>query len=228
MTRRLRLTRELVERLPDRVDAEGPVRWTPPSDNWHRETADRVLEDLPATGALWVFAVGSLIWNPRFPEVERRPALAHGWRRSFCLGPITRMRGNPDAPGLMLSLDRGGACRGVAIRMDPTNQADALEALLKTEPPTPPRWINLRTPEGPIRAIAFTCDRDHWSYCPDNSEEEIADALASAVGTIGSMADYLLNTVAQMESAGIHDGMLWRMQSLVAERLERLPPRQTE
>ncbi len=221
----LRLTRDLVDRLPDKVEAMGPVRWVPPSEDYHAATAARIAAEAREHGALWVFAFGSLIWNPRFPEVERRPAIAHGWRRSFCLGPITRMRGNPDAPGLMLSLDRGGACRGVAIRMDPADHRGSLEALLRTEPPSPPRWIRLRTPRGPLRAIAFTCDRSHWTYVTGLTEEEIADRLARAVGHVGSMPDYLLNTVAHLEDAGIRDGMLWRMQALVAERLERLPPR---
>src|SRR5579859_6246974 len=33
----------------------------------------------------WVFAYGSLIWNPEFPYVDKAPALLRGYHRSFCL-----------------------------------------------------------------------------------------------------------------------------------------------
>jgi cation transport protein ChaC len=220
-----RLTQELVDRLPARVDERGPIRWPDPPDEYFRDTAARILSAVPAGGDLWVFAIGSLIWKPKFPVVEQRPAIIRGWHRAFCLGPDTRYRGNPAAPGLMLSLDRGGQCRGVALRMDPADPASSLEGLLRLEPPTPPRWVRAQTAAGEVRGIAFTIDRSHLFYAGRLSEEELADRLARAVGHVGSMAEYILNTMAGLEAAGIHDRALWRMQALVAERLERLPPR---
>ena len=79
------------------------------------------------------------------------------------------------------------------------------------------------TADGPVQAIAFTSDRRHIHYAGRFHEAEIADRLAVAVGHVGTMAEYLLNTVTHLEAAGIHDRRLWRMQALVAERLERLP-----
>jgi glutathione-specific gamma-glutamylcyclotransferase len=223
MPRVLRLTRELVARLPARVDERGPVRWTAPSDEYYPETAAKILSQLPEDGQLWVFAIGSLIWSGKLPAVERRPAVIRGWHRSFCLGPDKRHRGNPAAPGLMMSLDRGGQCQGIAFRLDPANLAVSLEALLRNEPPMPPRWVTAKTPQGVVKAIAFALNRSHFMYAGGLSEAEVADCLAKAVGHIGSMADYLLNTILHLEEAGIHDRALWRMQALVAERLERLP-----
>lgn len=219
----LRLTQELVDRLPSRVDERGPVRWPDPPDEYFRETTSRILSAVPEGGDLWIFAIASLIWKPRFPSAEQRPAIIRGWHRAFCLGPDTRYRGNPSAPGVMLSLDRGGQCRGIAFRMDPADPAASLEALLRVEPPIPPRWVRARTPAGEVRAIAFTVDRGHFFCIGGLNESELADRLARAVGHVGSMPAYLLNTITHLEAAGIHDPALWRMQALVAERLERLP-----
>jgi cation transport protein ChaC len=221
MARRLRLTRDLVNRLPERVDERGPVRWQEDTDYFDR-TVPQVLARLPGDGQLWVFAIGSLIWKPKFPVAERRPATVRGWHRDFCLGPDTRFRGNPEAPGLMLTLDRGGMCHGVAMRIAPDNLAASLEELLRGEPPEPPSWVRAQTAQGVVQAIAFTIPRGHFAYVGGLSETEVADRLARAVGHVGSMADYLLNTVEHLEENGIHDSKLWRMQDLVAERLEKL------
>ena len=219
----LRLTQELVDRLPPRVDERGPILLADPPDEYFREMTARILSAVPAGGDLWIFAIGSLIWKPRFPSVEQRPAIIRGWHRAFCLGPDTRYRGNPAAPGIMMSLDRGGQCRGIAFRMDPADPAASLDALLRLEPPIPPRWVRATTAAGEVRAIAFTVDRSHPFYVGGLTETELADQLARAVGHVGSMAAYILNTVTGLEAAGIHDPALWRMQALVAERLERLP-----
>lgn len=222
----LRLTRELVDRLPARVDERGPERLTPPDPDYYDRTAAEVVAELGPNDDLWVFAIGSLIWNPRFDVAERRAALARGWKRSFCYGPETRYRGNPSAPGYMLSMDRGeGECWGVALRMAPDDLAASLSELLKQEPPFPPEWIEVEAEGGHLRAIAFTAFRDFFGYQPEPRESELADILATAVGHFGSMADYLLNTVTQLEAAGIHDPHLWRLQQLVAQRLEKLPVR---
>ena len=218
----LRLTRALVDRLPARVDERGPVRISAPDPDYYETTAARIISEIDSTGELWVFAIGSLIWNPRCDVVERRPALVKGWQRSFCYGPEMRMRGSPSAPGRMLSLDCGGVCRGLALRMAPENLTTALIALLKQEPPFPPEWIEVETENGTFPAIAFTAFRGVYFYSQEPPIEELADILASSVGHIGSMADYLLNTVTHLEAAGIHDPHLWHLQELVAERLERL------
>ena len=157
--------------------------------------------------------------------VEERAAQVRGWHRKFCLGPDTRYRGNPGAPGVMLSLDRGGQCRGMVLRMDPDGRDAALEDLLRHEPPVPPAWVRAQTPQGEVRAIAFVTRKAFEGYCGQLCEAEVADRLASAVGMWGSMAEYLHNTVTHLQVMGIKDAYLWRMQALVAERLARLPLR---
>lgn len=223
MTRPMRLTQDLVDRLPKSVDAEGPIREMNLPDDFHADQVAQILSALPEDGALWVFAAGSLIWNPRCPVVERRVARVVGWHRAFCFGPMLRKRGNPDAPGRMMSLDKGGSCDGIAMRLEPNGIADSLEALLKTEPPLPVAWVTAETGDGPIRAIAFVARPEFWAYQPEVSDADTADVLARSVGTEGTMAEYLLNTVEHLQDAGIHDPHLWRLQEMVAERLEKLP-----
>jgi len=219
----LRLTRALVDRLPPRTDERGPVLLEDPPPEFDERNAADILAWLGPSAEVWVFAAGSLIWNPRMEVAERRPAHVTGWRRAFCLTD-RRYRGCPSTPGLMMSLDRGGACSGVALRMDTGDDPQAaLVSLLQKEPPVPPERVTAETEAGPVQALLFAADPGFPLYRPEPDIDELADILASAVGHIGTMAEYLLNTVTELERAGVHDLHLWRLQEMVAERLERLP-----
>jgi len=221
--KRMRLTQELVARVSREVADPGPMPGLmAPSDDQVIATRRDVVRKAASADAVWFFAFGSLIWKPACDFVEQRVALAHGWHRSFCLGWDTRYRGNKAAPGLMLSLDIGGQCRGVAFRVPSDAIESNLDKLIRREPPVPPRWLSLRTDAGPIRAFAFAMDRNHPQYVGRISLEAVADALATAVGMWGSMADYLYNTVENLEALGIHDRQLWRLQEMVAERIEAM------
>ena len=223
MTRQLHLTLDLVNRLPCSIPDPGPMPRAEVPDSYYTGAVQRINATLPADGQLWVFAFGSILWKRRFDVAEERPAMVRGWHRKFCIGPDTRYRGNPEAPGVMLSLDRGGQCRGMVLRMEPEGRDAALEHLLRNEPPIPPAVVRAQTPQGEVRAIAFVITKGFFGYCGDLCDGEIADRLASAVGMWGSMAEYLRNTVDHLEAMGIHDAYLWRMQTMVAERLARLP-----
>ena len=220
------LTPELVSRVARHVDDPGP---TPgrvyAGDADYEATTRDLLDARPPSGEVWVFAYGSLIWKPACDIVEQRVAVVRGWHRSFCLGWDRRFRGTKDRPGLMLALDRGGTCKGLVQRLP----ADAVEAnlgkLLRREmltrpSPFPPRWVSVQTTAGPLRAITFTIDRKGEAYVGGLTAEEIANALATAVGHRGSMAEYLHNTVKHLERLGIDDRLLWRLQEMVAERIE--------
>jgi cation transport protein ChaC len=89
----------------------------------------------------WVFAYGSLLWDPVFESDESRVAIARGWHRSFCFW-VKRGRGTLDRPGLMMALDRGGHCRGMAFRLRRDTLREDVERLLRREVITKP-WINL-------------------------------------------------------------------------------------
>ena len=183
-----------------------------------------IIEASPADG-FWVFAYGSLIWNPAFDFIDKRVGVARGWHRAFCLGWDRRFRGNPDQPGLMLALDRGGQARGVIFRLPHDALKPNMDKLIRREMsmvPTafPPRWINVATAEGPVRALTFAMNRKSGRYINGLSPEALADILATACGFRGSMAEYLFATVAHLEELGIHDRHLWHLQELVAARIE--------
>jgi cation transport protein ChaC len=228
MTRSMRLTAEHVARVARVVLDPGQKLlpgFRPAVDEDYPVLVQSILKDRPADGAIWIFGVGSLIWKPAFEHVDRRVGLLRGWHRAFCLGWDYRYRGSEETPGLMLALDRGGSCTGVAYRLADENVEATVEQLMRREVsmiPTafPPRWVTIESKEGPVRAITFPIDRKSGRYVGGLSNDEMADMLASACGMWGSMADYLFSTVSHLENLGIHDRHLWELQELVAERLE--------
>ncbi len=223
----MRLTPELVAQVPPFEGQPGPMPegLVQPIDADYEAMVDELLAAAPSTGDVWIFAYGSLIWNPACEFVEERIGSAVGWHRSFCLGWNTRFRGSIGRPSLMLALDRGGVCKGVVQRLPEGGAKENLNKLVRREMPLvpspfPARWVTVRTDGGPLRAVAFAMDRNSGTYVGGLSAEETADALAIAVGERGSMAEYLYSTVKHLEDRGIHDRYLWQLQELVAERIE--------
>ena len=227
--RQMRLT----ERHVGYLQPETPSEDMPPPPPGQRsatpEDHQRTITDLLGADRehdeVWIFAYGSLIWKPACDFVEMRTGLVRGWHRAFCLGWNNRFRGSDAKPGLMLALDRGGACNGVLYRLPPGRTDESMFKLLEREmgwlpSPFPPRWVNVRSGERTIRAITFCIDRNSGRYVSGLSIEAIADVLATAVGTRGSMAEYLFATVQHLEDMGIHDPHLWQLQALVADRIE--------
>lgn len=211
---------EISEDMPD--PPEGMYR---ASEADHRATIAQLLAQIDDPGEIWFFAYGSLIWKPACDFVEMRTGTIRGWHRAFCLGWNNRWRGSDEHPGLMLALDRGGACKGVAYRLPPDAIEDNLIKLFEREmawrpSAFPPRWVNVQAGERTMKALTFCIDRNSGRYVSGLSEDQIADVLAKAVGSRGSMADYLFSTVSHLEQLGIHDPHLWRLQHLVAERIE--------
>jgi cation transport protein ChaC len=223
--RRMRLTAELVARVPPYVGEPRPLPGEPLCDADYDHAVRELLATAPSSEAIWLFAYGSLIWKPVCGFVERQVGIVPGWHRSFCLGWDRWFRGSDMRPGLMLSLDRGGQCQGVVYRLSRETLEADLGKLFRRELLTRPlahhwRWVNVRTAAGRLRAIAFVINRNGGRYIGGLSAEEIADALAAAVGPVGSMAEYLHSTVRHLEELGIRDRHLWHMQELVGRRLE--------
>lgn len=224
--RQMRLTEAHVARMALLVAPDGPV---PPSeaatDADFKRFVEHILAGSDGSGQVWVFAYGSLIWKPACEFVEIRTGLLRGWHRAFCLGWNTWFRGSEQNPGLMLALDRGGSCKGALYRLPPGKTEENIELLCRREmsfkpSPFPPRWVTAATESGPVRAFTFCIDRKSGRYVSGLSEAQIAEVLSKAVGSRGSMVEYLFNTVQHLEELGIHDPHLWRLQELVAERLD--------
>ncbi len=162
-----------------------------------------------AGDGVWLFAYGSLIWNPALHFDQRRLARVHGWHRSFCLSTQAG-RGTPSNPGLVLGLDRGGACIGAAFHVPEHLITDELSLLWRREMLSGsyhPRWVRVcgadRVPFG--HAIAFTIHRDGEHYVGGLAREDVVRRLASACGALGSSADYLFRTRDGLRSLGICD-----------------------
>jgi glutathione-specific gamma-glutamylcyclotransferase len=225
--RQMRLTADHVARLRREIPDPGPQLqdgFRPATDADYDEMVAQMIATAP-DGPFWLFGYGSLIWKPETEYVEKRVALARGWHRRFCLGWDLRYRGNPEQPGLMMALDRGGQCRGVAFRLPDERLEENLHKLIRREMSMvpsafPPRWIEVVTDDGPLRALTFAMNRKSARYIADLSDEALADVLATARGFRGSMAEYLHSTVSMLESLGIRDRNLWKLQELVAARIE--------
>lgn len=223
-----RLTTEHIARVHRVIPDAGPTPGIEQqSDADYAGWVERILRDHPAPGApIQLFAYGSLIWKPEIEHRAERAAVARGWHRSFCLR-MTRFRGTVEQPGLMMALDRGGQCRGVMLELpeeDPAAQLDRLFRREFTVKPinSMPRWLRVETAEGPVTALGFVMNRASPAYAGRLSASEVSAVLARACGHWGTGAEYLLNTVAQLEARGIRDSGLWRLQALVAEEIERM------
>jgi cation transport protein ChaC len=166
---------------------------------------------------VWLFGYGSLIWNPAFDFADRRVGTIYGHHRRFCLWTHLG-RGCPERPGLVLGLERGGSCRGVAYRIAPEKVEDELEIVWRREMISGayvPCWVTARTHAGPVRALTFVINHAHERYARFLPDDRIAEVIATASGTLGPCADYLINTVDHLAELGIHDRPLERLRSRV-------------
>jgi glutathione-specific gamma-glutamylcyclotransferase len=170
------------------------------------------------TEPVWIFAYGSLMWDADFPRAETEPALLRGYHRSFCLYSYD-YRGTRTRPGLTLGLDRGGACRGIVLRLPPEMLAEAVDRLWAREMTAPRvydmRLLPVRTASGSRMAFAFTVRRDHADYAGRLPPEAAARIIADAVGRRGACRDYLADTVDHLAGLGIADSSLQRLANCV-------------
>ncbi|MBU3914036.1 gamma-glutamylcyclotransferase, partial [bacterium] len=159
---------------------------------------------------LWVFGYGSLIWNPAFRYAEKRPARLFGFHRSFCLY-LTIGRGSPEKPGLMLALDRGGSCNGMAFRIATEDIESETKILWMREMISGAynaHWGNLKADSGVIQGLTFVINRDHSRYNGKYSLDETVKALRRGEGYLGTCREYLENTVQGLNEINIHDKYL--------------------
>lgn len=188
-----------------------------------RATSLDAFMDCRPAGNLWIFAYGSLIWNPSLKVAERRIARLQGWHRSFCLS-MTAGRGTAAHPGLALSLDRGGECLGVAYRVSEDDVSSETQVLWNREMLLggyTPRWLQIADAEGGSlgHAIAFTIDPQHRHYAGDISPREMLQRLATAAGSWGTAADYLFRTIGALRDHNIYDAALEKVGALVEAAL---------
>ena len=199
------------------VEAAGDPRWAL-TDEQLSDSLTAMLKARPKGAGWWVFAYGSLLWNPLFPFAEARPAVLRGLHRRFCLRSLAS-RGTPDQPGLVLGLDRGGACTGVAYRLPAPVAMDELHLLWRREMVVGayrPRWVRVRSGEREIHALTFAVRHAHPQYAGRLSLDEEARVIAGAKGAFGSSLDYLERTRVALVTHGIIDPYLEGIAARVA------------
>jgi glutathione-specific gamma-glutamylcyclotransferase len=170
---------------------------------------------------LWVFGYGSLMWRPGFDFVERVPARLIGLHRALCVYSFVH-RGTPERPGLVLGLDRGGMCRGIAFRVAAAAREKTIGYLRAREQVTTvylEKWrrIELEEPaRRQARALCFVVDRSHVQYAGRLTLAECVHHVRQGRGSSGANRDYVLETVQALEALGYRETEL----HLIAERLK--------
>ncbi len=170
---------------------------------------EEIVGPLPE-GPLWVFGYGSVMWRPDFPHEEARRARVHGYRRSLCVRSWVH-RGTRERPGLVLGLDRGGSCVGMAFRIAAADRETVVRALIAREMVTPvyrPLWLPLALEGARPRALAFGVDRGHPQYAGNLSVAEAVAIAADAVGRSGANPDYVRETCLQLARMAVRDPFL--------------------
>jgi glutathione-specific gamma-glutamylcyclotransferase len=172
----------------------------------------------------WVFAYGSLMWRPDIAFAERRQALLQGHHRRLCVYSFVH-RGTPERPGLVMGLDRGGACRGIAYRIDAAQWPDILAYLRAREQVTsvyveshrPVRLLDgdRRT----VTAMVYEADRQHRQYAGRLTVEEQLRHVLQGVGVSGRCVDYVQQTLLHLDEMGIRDEALEALGTLVSSEI---------
>jgi cation transport protein ChaC len=159
-------------------------------------------------GDLWIFAYGSLMWDPamRFTEVRRAFAASH--ERRFILMDEQGGRGMPGAPGLMAALDTGDGCEGLGFRIPARDVDVETEILFRREAIGPayiPRFVTIRIGAEEVQALTFLADHECPDIRGDITREEQVRYIATGSGFLGTSHDYLASIVDHLTHLGIAD-----------------------
>ena len=171
-------------------------------------------------GDLWVFGYGSLMWRPGFDFVERVPARLIGEHRALCVYSFVH-RGTPEKPGLVLGLDRGGACRGVAFRVAADKRAEVVAYLRAREQVTSVYREVVRSvwleddARKRVSALAYVVDRGHVQYAGRLTLAEQLRHVLQGHGQSGVNRDYVLSTVKAIEAEGFRDTQLHQLATML-------------
>lgn len=162
-------------------------------------------------GDFWVFGYGSLMWRPGFAHVETRRARLNGFRRALCVTSVVH-RGTPERPGLVLGLDRGGSCVGLAFRVPGELRDEVVGYLRERELVTNvylERVLPVRLDGGTMVAgLCYVVDRRHDQYAGRLEEARAAEIVSGAAGLSGPNAEYVLSTLEHLRALGIRDRWL--------------------
>ena len=181
--------------------------------------SDDIPDIPPPRGDLWIFGYGSLIWNPGFRHYDAIPARLYGFHRTFCVWSIRYRGTHRKKPGLVLGLDQGGSCRGLAFRVDHHDKDAVLKYLKERELITGvyrPHYARVFLEAGhSAHALCFVVRRDHPQYACNLSPTEAAAIVRRSQGQSGENTEYAINTLVSLEKMGVTDIGLRKFVDLV-------------
>ncbi|HUR42848.1 MAG TPA: gamma-glutamylcyclotransferase [Aestuariivirga sp.] len=160
----------------------------------------------------WVFGYGSLMWRPGFDYAESEPALIGGFHRALCVLSFVH-RGTAEYPGLVLGLDRGGSCHGMAFRVEAAQWDQTLAYLRAREQVTmvyreARKPVTLKNSGRTVEATTYLLDRSHRQYAGKLATDELLRLVRQGKGISGNCVDYVFNTIAHLRDMNIHDARL--------------------
>ncbi|MCI5075167.1 gamma-glutamylcyclotransferase [Oricola sp.] len=174
----------------------------------------------------WVFGYASLMWKPGFDYVEKRRARLYGYHRSLCITSYEH-RGTRERPGLVMGLDRGGSCVGVAFRVAGEKGERVMAYLRERELVTNvylERSATMALEKGPkTSAVAYVADRSHGQYAGRLSVEDAVERVCGAVGGMGPNEDYVINTAEHIRLLGIRDHWLEHVVAGIRQQMAVTP-----
>ena len=169
---------------------------------------------------LWVFAYGSLMWNPGFDYLEVVPGQVDGFHRSLCV-ISTLYRGTPDNPGLVLGLDKGGSCCGLTFRVKAELIPETVGYLDGREKVTQvydSAFLPTKLKDGrEVEAYTFIVKRDHDQFAGELTHDQQACLVARGIGQNGTALEYLTNTIDHINELGLHDPDLHEVLNLALQ-----------
>lgn len=163
----------------------------------------------------WIFGYGSLMWRPDFEFLRHMPARLSGYHRRLSVYSF-HYRGTDERPGLVLGLDRGGSCAGMAFEVADDKWTEVLAYVRKREMITGVyreivKRVTVSQAAEPVLAVTYAVDRKHPQCAPPLSIEDTMALVTQGHGLSGSCADYVRNTLTHLRAMGHHDAGLERL-----------------
>jgi glutathione-specific gamma-glutamylcyclotransferase len=217
----LRVTPEVLAMWDERARKLGrPSNWRL-TDEQLKTTRRTLLGDFSPSRDLWIYAYGSLMWDPGIYFSEVRLARLDGFERRFNY-KTTVGRGSPETPALLLSIERQpGCCNGLAFRIA-AGKADNESAILWRREMVrgnySPALLPMHTPQGDIEALVFTADPENQEYAGELPLDETAAIIANASGPLGSNGVYLEQLSEQLQTLGLEDTYIAQLMAHVRLR----------
>ena len=179
-------------------------------DDVRMKLVHETIDNAPDKSEFRIFAYGSLIWNPAIEFDNTYRCSISGYHRSFCFWTVFG-RGSEEQPGLMMGLESGGSCDGLAYSIAADKLETELDILFRRELLSyvyKPTWVTAcfeNQPDTGTEVLAFVVDPGNDRYCSNLDEDTLVRTLAIAEGPIGKNSEYLYQLVKHLQELGYED-----------------------